>query len=435
MRDKMYIPETIHVGFQKRDSTFTGKLGYIVYTDEKGKLRKEASWNSWRDQKIQPLVINNTPQDGFTFNKGIQRDRYWGSGRSVIRVYDQRDFEFEITVDNLIGILMHSDVSKRDITEKCVYAWYGKELVLLPVNSVEYQESLKHTAKMNSKFSAKDLVVGHTYSIKNEDKGFVYIGYMERFETYESKIYYELHGEDLYSNYNSKQMKLIPFSVKRKQKQHMFIEEDAKMEGDYRRGKIRNLQPTVHIANTLDDKIHDRYAELYQVYLHDTESSKISDIKIIQKKIKGTGEIYSARFENITLNMLWEINDTTRLSINLNINNYSYDSGKRMHIIKGLRVNSDYYYVMTDNGVYKAKNSHRVTRYYYGDNQFMYIHKPPTEIDIYARFPGLREYVMKLNPNCSTAEEINEVLEYMFKNFGIGTRALVNDVGKNIPIN
>ena len=30
---------------------------------------------------------------------------------------------------------MHSDVSKRDIVEEMVYAWNGKDLVLLPVNS------------------------------------------------------------------------------------------------------------------------------------------------------------------------------------------------------------------------------------------------------------------------------------------------------------
>lgn len=48
MNSSIIIPKTINVGYQKRSDTYTGKLAYIVYYDENGKLRKEASWNSWR---------------------------------------------------------------------------------------------------------------------------------------------------------------------------------------------------------------------------------------------------------------------------------------------------------------------------------------------------------------------------------------------------
>lgn len=47
----IFIPKKINVGFQKRDDTYTGKLAYIIYYDETGKLRKETSWNGWRDKK------------------------------------------------------------------------------------------------------------------------------------------------------------------------------------------------------------------------------------------------------------------------------------------------------------------------------------------------------------------------------------------------
>ena len=144
MKTNLFIPTKIKVGFQKRTDTFTGKLAYVIYYDEKGKIRKETSWSNWRDDKIEAVEFDNTARNGFLFNKGIKRDGYhWGSGRSVIRVYDPRDFEFEITVDNLIGILMHSDVSKRDIVENCVYAWTGGDLVLLPTNSEEYRQSVE----------------------------------------------------------------------------------------------------------------------------------------------------------------------------------------------------------------------------------------------------------------------------------------------------
>ncbi len=179
----LFIPQRIKVGFQSRSGTFTGKLAYVIYYDEKGTLRKEKSWDSWRDKKIPSIELENKPNSGFIFNKGVQRGGYhWGSGRSSIRVYDSRDFEFEINVENLMGILMHSDVSKRDIVEECVFAWNGPELVLLPVNSEEYQLSLEYTKKQSEKFSTKSLVKGYTYNLKKSTDILTYIGYYEWFD-------------------------------------------------------------------------------------------------------------------------------------------------------------------------------------------------------------------------------------------------------------
>lgn len=179
----MFIPSKLKIGFQERQGTFTGKLAYVVYYDEKGKLRKQTSWEGWRDRKIEPIEIDNIPQKGFIFNKGVQRSSEWfGSGRSMIRVYDSRDFEFEICVDNLIQLLMHSDVSKREILEECVFAWYGTELVLLPINSIEYQQSVAYTEKQSLKVSAKDLVKGRRYYKKKSDNIVTYIGYFEWWE-------------------------------------------------------------------------------------------------------------------------------------------------------------------------------------------------------------------------------------------------------------
>lgn len=182
MNNTLYIPDTITVGFQSRTDTFTGKLGYVIYTDHKGKLRKEASWNSWRSAGLGSITVDNKPTQGHTLNKGVQRDGHWGTGRSVVRVWDPRDFEFEISIDNLIGVLMHADVCKRDITESCVFAWKGTELILLPTNSVEYQESVKHTLKQSVKFSARDLVVGHTYGDKRDSSTWVYLGRHQQYE-------------------------------------------------------------------------------------------------------------------------------------------------------------------------------------------------------------------------------------------------------------
>lgn len=180
MSSKLFIPKVIRVGYVNRTDTFTGKLAYVIYYDEKNKLRKAGSWNSWRDNSIEPHEYENTPMTGFIFNKGIQRSSEWfGSGRTVFRLYAPHDFEFEINGDNLINLLMHSDVTKREILEPCVFAWSGTELILLPTNSVEYQESVQYTDRQSLKVSAKELVPGHQYARKKQDGTLTYLGHFD----------------------------------------------------------------------------------------------------------------------------------------------------------------------------------------------------------------------------------------------------------------
>lgn len=180
MKKNLYIPEKICVGFQKSEDTFTGKLAFIVYWDDKGVLRKEKSFNGWIDKNIPIMEIENKPHSGFMLNKDLTRNCYhFGSGRSVIRVYDPNDFEFEINCSNLISLLANSDCSKNEIIEECVYAWDGTELILLPTNSLEYQESIKFTNKHGNSLSTRDLIKGYSYATKKSSNTFVYIDYAE----------------------------------------------------------------------------------------------------------------------------------------------------------------------------------------------------------------------------------------------------------------
>jgi hypothetical protein len=93
----------------------------------------------------------------------------------MIRVYDDRGIEFEITTGNLLFILMTTDCLKRGLTGEFVYAWQGTELVLLPVGCDEYQNSIKHTERQHTKVSAKALVPGCSYKTRGDDD-YIYLG-------------------------------------------------------------------------------------------------------------------------------------------------------------------------------------------------------------------------------------------------------------------
>lgn len=176
---QLYIPDKIKVGFQVREGTYTGKLAYVIYYDMKGVLRKEKSWQSWRHDKIEPLDFTNEPTEGFVLNKGVGGKR-GSSGYDVrneyIRVYDPRDFEFEISVANLLFILRECDCSRgKGLEGKFVYAWDKTELVLLPERAQEYQQSKHFTGIQHSKIKAKDLIPGAVYLTKKQEP-LTYVG-------------------------------------------------------------------------------------------------------------------------------------------------------------------------------------------------------------------------------------------------------------------
>ena len=58
MNNNIFIPKQINIGFQERNDTYTNKLAYVIYFDEKGKLRKELSWEGWRDKNIPCLLLH-----------------------------------------------------------------------------------------------------------------------------------------------------------------------------------------------------------------------------------------------------------------------------------------------------------------------------------------------------------------------------------------
>lgn len=191
MKTNIFIPSKINVGFQNRQDTYTGKLAYVIYFDEKGKLRKETSWEGWRDKNIPNEIYDNEPTEGFVLNKKVGGNNYsWNPRQTYTRVYDPRGFEFEITIPNLLWILENSNCIKgKGLEGQFVYGWDGKELVLVPVESPDYKEiQAKNKVIHNNEFiKAKDLILGATYETLNGDR-YIYMGKHDVYE-YESNRY------------------------------------------------------------------------------------------------------------------------------------------------------------------------------------------------------------------------------------------------------
>lgn len=254
---KMFIPKRIKVGYQKRDDTYTKRLAYVIYYDAKGKLRKETSWQSWRDKNIKDDEFDNKPQDGFVLNKDVQRCNWshFGSNRSYIRIYDPRGIEFEITPGNLIFILMHTNCCKRELEGEFVYAWDGTELVLLPAGCEEYKKSSEYTSLQGKKISLKDLVPGRSYTTKQQAE----LLYLGRFMWYERK------------DYRGKRVG---------KKKHIFWSDKPKYTWGEKKneGHFVSLTSAASLAIENSEELSPRLAELVDKYRKDKKSMAITGI-------------------------------------------------------------------------------------------------------------------------------------------------------------
>lgn len=165
--------------------------------------------NISKDSKMKVEEYENVPTEGFVLNKKAGGySSGWNHRNTYCRVYDPRGFEFEITIPNLLFILQECDSYKGKALEgSFVYAWDGKDLVLLPTSSLDYQESKKFTSLQSGKVSTKELVEGGIYKDKNLNE-YVYLG----------KFYWmdDNHKiktlQKMFVFYDEKHKKLTPFT-------------------------------------------------------------------------------------------------------------------------------------------------------------------------------------------------------------------------------
>ena len=216
MKSKLLVPKIIHVGFQRRRDTYTGQLAYVVYEDHEGTIKKRGSWESWRDKKIQSAVFENEPTSGFVLNKKVGDGGGWRHARKAwFRTYDPRGFEFEISAANLVFILQEcTSVKGKGLEGEFVYAWDRQQLVLLPVDSQEYRDSVAHTQRQSMSIDPKDLQEGFVYRTKDNEE-LLYLGY-HRFYHTSVKTLYDSYRAGYHRGYETK-------TVHHKAKRHIFV--------------------------------------------------------------------------------------------------------------------------------------------------------------------------------------------------------------------
>ena len=359
MKNNIFIPKTINVGYRNRYDTYTGKLAYIIYYDEKGKLRKETSWNSWRDKDIPNDEFENVPTEGFVLNKKAgDYSTGWDHRHAYCRVYDPRGFDFEITIENLLYILENANcIRGKGLEGEFVYGWDGTNLVLMPVESPDYKEisEFNKIVHNNECIKAKDLILGATYLTK-ENTEWIYMG---RFETYEHGYEFVQDGKTMItkrydnlpiekSRYGFKVISHKSINNLSYGKMHWF----ARLYNDKYVFEQFKSVPKNKLISCVDDKCTSKYSEIYDEMESSYQFSPIDDSK---------DKIINIPFEDFYTKA---------------VNTYTNDeTAKYVNVQFMANANGEYIkyemrtpYRSEDNGkytVYKYNN----TNYYYGDKE------------------------------------------------------------------
>lgn len=237
--EQLIIPQKLKAGFNVRDDTYSKRLAYVIYQDSKKKWRRKVSWEGWRQkegeskgriwnpktreytetgekygEEVRVVEFDNTPTSGFVLNKKVGGDSNgWNHRNTYCRVWDPRNWEFEISLENLLFILQETDSMKgKGLIGDFCYSYHGKDLVLLPCGSIDYQKSQKFTVLQTRKVSAKSLIPGAIYKTKKEGD----VTYIGRLDWVENKY-----------DYRSDSIKRLP------KKQHIFHEGGGFYEGGF----------------------------------------------------------------------------------------------------------------------------------------------------------------------------------------------------------
>lgn len=265
----IYIPQKIHVGYQNRDDTYTGKLAYVIYTDNKGKKHKEASFDNWRDKLIPVDDFDNEPINGFVLNRkagGVEESWSHYARLSYVRVYDPRGFEFEISIQNLLWILQECNSTKgKGIDGELIYGWDGKDLVLVPTCSVDYKQICDNTkyADVNTGIKTSDVVVGYTYKQKNGTE-YVYLG---RYDYYKIFREYSHYSE---SKYIDKFTRLIDYRYEMDKKYYWYAEYI------YKKIYITATKTPKKFYRCVEESVNSRYNEMIDAMTHSENYSPIN---------------------------------------------------------------------------------------------------------------------------------------------------------------
>lgn len=206
------IPDFHYAGFQIRANDIY-PLGFIVPdgSDKAARDRKSTvdGWAKKSKVQIPSRKFNNQPMVGFIIRKSIKH-QFSHSNVEKWRIIDPRGFELEISNSNMSIIIDNCIIDNGEIIDSCVWARDGKDNILLPTSTAEYQQAFANTQRKNTVIKISEVKLGDHIILTNG----IEARYLGKYYKATADLYYT----------NNVQPEIISYS---KDKQHVLLIGDA----------------------------------------------------------------------------------------------------------------------------------------------------------------------------------------------------------------
>lgn len=140
--NNIFIPKKIKVTSNAQLGTKSGTIAFVIIEDEYGNYPSLEHFNLWKNAQSEVFDFDNIPLNNYQFYKKSNLN-----SELDCTVVDPRNFEFLISTQNLIDIIMTSNIINQTINSQCVFAWDENKnaLILLPIHSDMYYNAVEYT--------------------------------------------------------------------------------------------------------------------------------------------------------------------------------------------------------------------------------------------------------------------------------------------------
>jgi len=174
----MKIFEKSYIGIDhNRDDITAGPLAFLTpYEDNAAGAKRRQTVREWLNgyywrrgekekENTETRIVDNKPKAGFRVVDFAARH---STSNKVARVYDPDGYELEISMANLVDILIDGVVEKGEIKSECIWGREGANNWLVPLDSEMYKRALKPGQKLEAEIG--DRVIG------NHSREYIYLG-------------------------------------------------------------------------------------------------------------------------------------------------------------------------------------------------------------------------------------------------------------------
>lgn len=157
---KIFDQNYVGINHDRKDVTVAPLAFLTPYEDNAAGKKRQESVNTWvsgsyywvgdkaeKDETPKDIrIVPNIPRSGF---KVVDVAGRWMTANKFARIYDPAGYELEISIDNLVDLMLYSVVDHGVIQEELIWARDGAHNRLIPVSSDLYKNALREGQSIN----------------------------------------------------------------------------------------------------------------------------------------------------------------------------------------------------------------------------------------------------------------------------------------------